>query len=67
MDYLDIAHELLADSEITSFKRDTIMDTQKYGSDLIKEIDDNIISKEIIKRLAKHIHHYNKPKIEEIE
>ena len=67
MDYLDIAHELLADSEITSFKRDTIMDTQKYGSDLIKEIDDNVISKEIIKRLAKHIHHYNKPKVEEIE
>ena len=67
IEYLDTANELLINSELTSFKRDVIMDSQKYGSQLIKDIDDGIISKDIIKNLAKHIHHHNKPQIEEVE
>ena len=66
IEYLDTLSKLLINPKLTSFKRDVIMDSQKYGSQLIKDIDDGMISKDIIKNLAKHIHH-NKPQIEEIE
>ena len=57
----------LLNDDITSQKRRIILDSQKDASDLIKEIDDGVINKNIIKKLAKHIHHNTKPLIEEIE
>mgnify|MGYP003385643208 CR=1 FL=1 len=57
----------LLNGDITTQKRRIILDSQKDASKLIKEIDDGIINKSIVKKLAKHIHHNTKPLIEEIE
>jgi len=70
LDYLQTASSLLANSSITRTDRDIIIDSQRDGSDLMKDIDDGILGPEIIKKLAKYIHHEkstNNPLIEEIE
>ena len=64
--YLTSIGNLLND-DITAQKRRIILDSQKDASELIKEIDDSVINKNIVKKLAKHIHHNTKPLIEEIE
>jgi len=69
VNYLRDSSDLLMDDSLSVFQRDSIVDLQKYGSLLIKSIDDNILNKEIIKKLAKHIHHEksNIPLIEEVD
>ena len=70
-DYLQIAGNLLTGPTTTKQDRDIIMDSQKDGSELIKEIDSNIISTDIIRKLSKHMHYEKNendiPLIEEIE
>ena len=48
-----------------------ITSTQRYGAEMIKEIDNGDLAKDIIKKLAKHLHHkasdIDLPLIEEID
>ena len=67
LEYLNTSGELLSSNDLDPQKRSIIMDCQEDGSNLIKDIDDGIINKETIKKLAKHIHHNTKPIIEEVE
>ena len=68
IEYNDYAYEMMSDYDIHRDRKEIIIETQKHGCDLIKEIDDGILNKEIIKTLAKHIHHKNtNPLVEEIE
>lgn len=67
LEYLTNAGNLLDDNNLLPQRKSIILDSQKDGSDLIKDIDDGLINKEAIKKLAKHIHHNTNPQIEEIE
>ena len=68
-EYLQTSPKLLDNSKITSTDRNIILDCQYNGNELVKEIDDNTIGPEIIKKLSKHIHHNKNdtPLIEEVE
>ena len=68
-EYLQTSPKLLDNPKITSTDRNIILDCQHNGNELIKEIDDNTIGPEIIKKLSKHIHHNKNdaPMIEEVE
>ena len=68
-EYLQTSPNLLDDPKLSKIDRNIILDCQHNGSNLIKQIDDNTIGPEIIKKLSKHIHHKKskQPVIEEIE
>jgi len=69
VEYLQTSPKLLDNPKISKNDKNIISDCQKDGSDLVKEIDDNIVGPEIIKKLSKYIHHKkeNNPLIEEVE
>jgi len=68
-EYLRTSPKLLNNLKVTNSDRNIILDCQHNGNELVKEIDDNTLGPEIIKKLSKHIHHKteNNPLIEEIE
>ena len=68
--YNELASEALMNENLPKSRFSIITDTQRDGIDIIKDIDDGILSAEIIRKMAKHFHHKTKesvPLIEEIE
>jgi len=68
--YNELASAALINEDLPKNRFSIITDTQRYGIDIIKEIDDGILSAEIIRKMAKHFHHKSKldiPLIEEVE
>jgi len=67
LEYNTYATKIFENNNSTKTQRSIVLDTQKDGFQLVKEIDDGEISREIIRNLAKHIYYKKTPKIEEIE
>jgi len=69
LEYLQTSPKLLDNPKIANTGRNIILDCQHNGSNLIKEIDDNTLGPEIIKKLSKHIYHNKSdtPLIEKVE
>ena len=67
MEYMNKADEILNEKDLSLHRRSMFMDNQRDASRLVKDIDDGVLNKEVIKRLAPHIHHNTKPLIEEVE
>lgn len=66
--YNELVGKAILDKNLPKERFSIIMDTQKDGIDMIKDIDNGIIGKEIIKRMATHLYHKtDTPQIEEIE
>ena len=66
--YNELASEELMNDDLPKTRFSIITDTQRYGIDIIRDIDDGVLSAEIIRKMAKHFHHKKDlPLIEEIE
>jgi len=68
--YNELACEALMNENLPKSRFSIITDTQRYGINIIKDIDDGILGAEIIRKMAKYFHHKSKndnPLIEEIE
>lgn len=69
--YNNKACYLLLDKDLPKMRFAIITSTQRYGAEMIKEIDNGDLAKDIIKKLAKHLHHkasdIDLPLIEEID
>ena len=69
--YNELASDALMNENLPKSRFSIITDTQRYGIDIIKDIDDGNLSADIIRKMAKHFHHKSKnnnnPLIEEVE
>ena len=67
--YNELAGKALLDKNLPKNRFSIIMDTQKDGIDMIRDIDSGILSKEIIRKMATHLYHKtdSAPQIEEVE
>ena len=67
--YNELVSEALLDENLPKSRFSIITNTQRYGIDIIKDIDDGILGDDIIKKMAKYFYHksHEVPLIEEIE
>jgi len=67
--YNALAGKALMNEQLPKNRFSIISDTQKYGIDIIRDIDDGLLGADIIRKMAKHFHHKSKnvPLIEEVE
>ena len=68
--YNELASEALINTNLPKLRFSIITDTQRFGIDIIKDIDDGEIAADIIRKMAKHFYHKSKnstPLIEEVE
>jgi len=67
--YNELASDAIIDTKLPKKRFSIITDTQRYGIDIIKDIDNGVLAADIIKKMAKHFYHKSKnlPLIEEIE